>query len=201
MTLTTNYIECLNVCKKYHKKKIINNYNKKFYKGKCYMIIGENGSGKSTLLKIILGLIRPSSGYINNPYNKISYVPEKINLPNNVKVIEFINVLKDIKNGEDKRIDELFDYFNLSFAKEYKLKELSKGMMQKVIIIQALMTDSDVYIFDEVLNGLDPVMQDKFLNYIELLKKNNALILITSHYSNYYKNVIDEMVIMKSNYD
>ena len=196
MTSTINYIEVRNLDKKYRGKKVIDNYSHVFTKGKCIMIMGENGSGKSTLLKIILGLVHKTSGVINNPFKSISYVPEKINLPMNVKVIDFLNVLRDIKNCNKDKIDYLLDYFEITFAKEYKLRELSKGMMQKVLIIQALMADSCVYVFDEVLNGLDKKMQDKFLKYIDVLKGSGALILITSHYSSIYQDVIDEVVIM-----
>lgn len=82
-------------------------------------------------------------------------------------------------------------------AKEKKLKELSKGMLQKILIIQSLMVDADVYVFDEVLNGLDVNNQNKFLDYLKVLKDNNKLIIITSHYSDYYKKIVDEIIDMK----
>ena len=192
-------IRLIGITKKYHKKEVISNYSYTFSKGKCYMIVGENGTGKSTLLKIILGMVRINSGEIINPFKRISYVPEKSFLPMGVSVCNFINVLSNILECDIETINYLFDYFEIGFAKKYKLRELSKGMLQKVLVIQALMKDSDVYIFDEVLNGLDSKMQEKFLSYIEVLKKENALILITSHYSHFYKKVVDEVVEMKRN--
>lgn len=188
------YIRLVSITKIYKKKIVLNNINLTFNLGKCYMLVGENGSGKSTILKLITGLIYPSKGLIDNSNLTISYVPEKVSLPMHVKVIDFLNILKEIKQASDEKINYLIDYFELSDAKNKKLKELSKGMLQKVLIIQSLMVDTDVYIFDEVLNGLDKNNQDKFINLLNELKSKNKLVLITSHYSDYYKNIVDEVI-------
>ena len=191
---TNKCIRLVSITKIYKKKTVLNNINLSFELGKCYMLVGENGSGKSTILKIITGLIYPSKGLIDTNDLTLSYVPEKVSLPMHVKVIDFLNILKEIKQATDEKISYLLDYFELSNAKEKKLKELSKGMLQKVLIIQSLMVDTDVYIFDEVLNGLDKNNQDKFINLLNDLKKHNKLVLITSHYSDYYKKIVDEVI-------
>ena len=76
-----------------------------------------------------------------------------------------------------------------------RMKELSKGMMQKVIIIQAMINNPDLYIFDEALNGLDISMQNKLLEIIDNLKKENKMIIITSHYPKLYERTVD--VVLK----
>lgn len=192
---TSKELKIINLKKQYYKNIVLENLNLVFTSGKCYMLIGENGSGKSTLIKIILRLIYPTSGKIKNDFQIFSYIPEKINLPMNVKVIDFLSVLYNIKKG-NKDLICLLDTWNLLNALNYKLYELSKGMLQKVLIIQALFKDSEVYIFDEVLNGLDVGMQKKFLEEVESLKKRQCLIIITSHYSKYYESIVDEIIKM-----
>ena len=95
-----------------------------------------------------------------------------------------------------KEVDYYLKYWQIEKDKNKKLKELSKGMLQKVIITQALLGKTDVLIFDEALNGLDSTMQKKLLKLIEENKKEK-IVLITSHYKDYYNAVIDKTLIIK----
>ena len=153
------------------------------------MIVGKNGAGKSTLLKIILGFVWPTKGHVETGTSSIGYVPEKMALPLFTTVSSFLDAMRLLKGGTTEETDYYLDYFMLSSAKDKKLKELSKGMLQKVVIIQAFLGNPDVLIFDEALNGLDRDMQKKLLALIEEEKKKNKIILITSHYQDYYHNV------------
>ena len=154
------------------------------------MIIGENGAGKSTLLKIILGLIFSDSGQVIKNDLMIGYVPERIDPPPFVSVRKFLEIINDIKNGDKKDIDYYLEYWELNDSNK-KLSELSKGMLQKVIITQAFLGSPECLIFDEALNGLDKTMQKKLLNLIRKEKKKGKIIIITSHYQDYYKDVVD----------
>ena len=158
------------------------------------MIIGANGAGKSTILKIILGFIYPTSGVINTSHLVFGYVPEKVNMPSFVSVYSFLDTIRELKKGKTKELDYYLDYFSLTTAKEKRLGELSKGMLQKVIIIQAFLGEPDVLVFDEALNGLDSVMQKKLLELIKKEKKKNKIILITSHYKDYYHDVVTKTI-------
>lgn len=160
------------------------------------MIVGANGAGKSTLLKIILGFVYPSSGYVENNLF-IGYVPEKITVPPFVKVIDFLNNMCDIKNGNARDVIDYLEYWKITDAKDKRLGELSKGMLQKVIITQAFLGSPEVLIFDEALNGLDKEMQKKLLMLIKKEKEKGKIILITSHYQDYYKNVVDKTLVIK----
>ena len=160
------------------------------------MIVGENGAGKSTLLKIILGLVYPTSGTIKTNDLKIGYVPEKLTPPPFITIYDFLLVMNNIKNGKVEDIDYYLKYWELNNDKNKKIKELSKGMLQKVIITQALLGTPDCLIFDEALNGLDRDMQKKLLDLIKKEKKNK-IIIITSHYQDYYKDVVDKTLLIK----
>ena len=70
-------------------------------------------------------------------------------------------------------------------------------MMQKVVLIQAMIHDPSIYIFDEALNGLDVNMQKKLIEYIKLEKEKGKIVIITSHYPKLYENVIDVYLEIK----
>lgn len=169
--MNSKVIELINLKKIYDRTIIldINAFN--FYKGGKYLLIGENGSGKSTLLKILLGLVKPNSGMIKNNYLNISYVPEKSILP------DFINLKTFLKGYDIKKIIELAEIFDIDINKPFY--KYSKGMRQKAIIIQAFITNSDVILFDEPINGLDQRSKEYFMSYVIDINKT---IIISTHY-------------------
>ena len=162
------------------------------------MIIGENGAGKSTLLKMIMGLIYPTSGRVLTNGLRIGYVPEKVTMPKLITIEHFLLTLCELKKGKKEEIDYYLSYWGLIKDKHKRLNELSKGMMQKVIITQAFFGSPDIMIFDEALNGLDSTMQKKLLELIRKKKKEGKIILITSHYKDYYSDVVDKTVVIKN---
>lgn len=193
-------IELENVYKKYNKKIILNKINYAFEQGKCYLIVGENGSGKTTLLKAILSLIN-ISGVIKKEKLTIGYIPDSLSFPEYVTVYSFLYNVGLIKKVKPQKIKIFLDIvlkeWDLYKCKNQKIKELSKGMKQKVLILQSMMNNPSVYIFDEALNGLDFNMQIKLIDFIKTMKENNKTIIITSHYVNMYKEIVDKMLIIK----
>ena len=147
-------IEIIDYYKKYRNNNVFNNINISFEKGKSYLLIGSNGSGKSTIIKSILGLVK-YKGTIIKRVDKFGYVPEKTIIPLNLTVYEFlseVSLLKGLEGDINKVIDEELLRWNIYSKKHKLIKTLSKGMMQKVAIIQSLLIDNDVYFFDEVWN-------------------------------------------------
>lgn len=195
-------IEIENLNKSYGKNCVLSNINISFEYGKCYMIIGVNGVGKSTFLKCVLKASRINSGSIKRNYSRLGYVPEKLILPNGLKVYEFLKMLALIKGMNDKEIDEKIDLFlemwKLNEKRNSKIGSLSKGMHQKLIIIQSLIDSPDLVVFDEVLNGLDGEMQKLLFSLIEKMKKRNVTIILTSHYPKEYDEVVDEVLEIKN---
>lgn len=192
-------IEVNNLNKKYHHHIIFENVSYKFEKGKCYMLIGQNGSGKSTFIKCLLGLTH-FQGDIKSETEKIGYVPEKMFLPHHLKVGEFLKDIIELKcNNEinEEMINSYLDRWSILNKKDKRIKTLSKGMMQKLAIIQALITDPDLLIFDEVLNGLDINNQNLLFETIRILKENGKTIIVSSHYPKEYLNVVDVVLEVK----
>lgn len=186
-------IDVINLSKKYHHNIVLDKVNIYFEKGKCYMLVGSNGSGKSTFIKSLLGLTN-YNGEIKQNNIKYGYVPEKIILPLNLTINEFlkeISILKGIETNLDETINNQLLTWNLYEKKHSLIKTLSKGMMQKVSIIQSLIIDNDVYIFDEVLNGLDQNNQGVFFDCIAELKRRGKTIIISTHYPKEYLQIVD----------
>ena len=104
--------------------------------------------------------------------------------------------MNELKGGAKEEINYYLNYWDLNDAKNKRLSELSKGMLQKVIITQAFLGEPEVLVFDEALNGLDYLMQKKLLELIKSEKKKGKIVIITSHYQDYYKKVIDKKLVI-----
>lgn len=166
-------IEIKGLKKYYDKHKVIDIESFKFYDKCKYLLIGENGIGKSTLIKMIIGVIKPSEGKIELYSKRIGFVPEKVFLPEFIRVDTFLKMIN--KNYDDKYLDLL------DLDKRKMIYKLSKGNRQKLTIVQALIEDNDILIFDEPLNGLDRKCKESLF---KILKEMNKLIIIASHYPN-----------------
>lgn len=163
--------------KKYKKNIVIDNFSYQFTQGNIYLITGVNGCGKTTLIKLISRLIYPNSGAIKSR-GKISYSPDKIIFPQDVKLENFLNLL--IRDSTKK----CYDLWGIDKYKETKLKKLSKGTLVKVKHAITLFSDGDLLLFDEPLNGLDDKSKTIFVDEINSLKKIGKVIIIATHFKN-----------------
>lgn len=183
--------------KKYYKKNLVLDIEYlHFEKNKTYLILGANGSGKSTLIKSIIGLIN-YEGSIKKNYDIIGYVPERFPEISLIKTSSLLNnlMIKSEKTIRGQIISQFSDFFELNVNKT--ICSLSKGNMQKVIIMQALINNANIFIFDEALNGLDKKNQERFKSILKILKNSNKTIIIASHYPDYYNDFYDYVIHLK----
>lgn len=183
-------IEINNLTKYYGKNKVLDIPYFCFYESFSYLLVGENGAGKSTLIKLITNMIKASSGKVFTNA-KISYVPEKFSFPDNVSAFSFLDNLCKVRNNKSKinQVKYLLKWWDIDGAK--KISSLSKGMKQKLLILQAIIDEADLYIFDEPLNGLDPKAQADFIQVLKNLKNLNKTIIVCTHYEKYYESFFD----------
>ncbi|HBP26120.1 MAG TPA: ABC transporter ATP-binding protein, partial [Acholeplasmatales bacterium] len=98
----------------------------------------------------------------------------------------------------NERIDALLEEWELSDSRDRKMGELSKGMNQKVLIIQALLTSPELYFFDEPMSGLDERSQRRLVNQIRALKIEKKTMIVTTHYPRQYEQAADIALIMEN---
>lgn len=188
-------IEVHNLTKIYKNDvKSLDNINLKINNG-MFGLLGQNGAGKSTLMKILIGLIKPTSGSVsilNKELNKtnetfiksiIGYMPQEFGFYNNFNVnecLEYIAILKGLPKYErNKNIKDVLDKVNLREYKKKKYKELSGGMKRRVGLAQALIGEPQILIVDEPTAGVDPQERIRIRNILSSYSKNHTVILST----------------------
>lgn len=172
-----------NISKSYHEKEVLKNINYEFQKG-LYILCGENGIGKSTIIKIIKGFVKPTNGeaIVNG---KICYIPDKVVFPSYLTIDNILKSLKDYYKSKIE-ISELYKLFNYTAYKDYQIKHISKGTYQKLLLSISLLNLSDIYLFDEPLNGLDYETCLVFKNFLQTILNDNKIIIISSHLPDFY---------------
>lgn len=187
-------VDVRNVSKKYGKKKVLDEVNLKVAKGDIYGLVGNNGAGKSTLLKIITGIEESYSGEFSllkasdrkEYYEVRKYIGALIEEPGfytglSVKDnLEYYRIQRGIPNS--KRVDEVIDMMGLADDKKKKFGKLSLGKKQRLGIALALLSEPQLLILDEPINGLDPQAIMDFRNLmLKLNREKGVTIIISSH--------------------
>lgn len=191
--------------KRFGKNEVLCGVNLEIGEGGIFAVLGPNGSGKTTLIKCLLGMVIPNKGTINvlgsnvrngSAYrNKIDYLPQIANFPNNLKVKELITMIKDLR-GNTTVDEDLIKLFRLEPFMDKKLGNLSGGTKQKVNLVLTFMFDSPLIILDEPTSGLDPISLIRLKNLIQTEKAKGKTILITSHIMSFVEEVSDEIVFL-----
>lgn len=180
-----------NIHKKFRKFQALNDINAELRKGQVISLVGPNGSGKTTLIKSILGLVKPDSGQIlfdNQVVNDtveyrrhIGYMPQIGRYPDNMKIGQVFEMIKNIRQHDKQLDEELYYKFKLDTLLDKTMRSLSGGTRQKVSAALAFLFDPQILILDEPTAGLDPVASEILKEKIVAEKQKGKLILITSH--------------------
>lgn len=201
------YIEVNNYTKIIKGMTVLDNVNLTLEKGSISLIVGGNGSGKTMLLRALSGLIFPTSGEILIDGKKmifnekfpvdIGICIEQNGMQSNISGFENLAYLANINKIIDKeeilRYMKLFDIYKY---KDMKFKKYSLGMKKKLALIQAVMENQDLMIFDEPLNGLDEKSIDVFVKLLEEEKAKGKTIIIATHKQNIFENILDRVFEM-----
>jgi ABC-2 type transport system ATP-binding protein len=164
-----------------------------FRKGECTGLLGHNGAGKTTTIRLVLGLIKPDAGkiYFENhalgreDRGRIGYLPETVRMSPNFTCREVLQThvqLYDFPSevNRKKLVEEKLDEVGMLPFATRKIRELSKGMAQRVAWAQATIHNPDLLILDEPFSGLDPVGRATMKRWIlEEKNKKRTMILCT----------------------
>ena len=184
-------LEFINVEKSFGAKKVLKGVNFTAKSGVANGYLGRNGSGKTTSFRILLDIFKPDKGQIlldgkklDHKKVKIGYLPEERGMYDGVGLVDqltYFGMLKGMKKkAEQTEAKKWLEYFDLKDDKQ-ALKTLSKGNAQKIQIIQSVMNDPDILVFDEPFSGLDPVNVSKLKEIINNFIKRDKLVLFSSH--------------------
>ena len=202
-----NYIEVNNYTKIIKGMTVLDNVNLTLEKGSFSLIVGINGSGKTMLLRALSGLIFPTSGEILIDGKKmifnekfpvdIGICIEQNGMQSNISGFENLAYLANInkKIGEED-ILKYMKIFDIYKYKDMKFKKYSLGMKKKLALIQAVMENQDLMIFDEPLNGLDEKSIYAFIKLLEEEKSKGKTIIIATHKQNIFENIPDKVFEM-----
>ncbi|MFB2002784.1 ATP-binding cassette domain-containing protein [Staphylococcus warneri] len=188
--MTTEAIVANHISKSINHKEIINDLSITIPKYSITHIQGHNGTGKTITLQLLAKLIRPTTGNIK-VNGRISYAPDYLPNDLNLTVGEYLSFIRQLNHIpiNDQALNDMISKMQLEPFLSHRIKNCSKGTQQKVNLIQCLTTKADVYLFDEPFNGLDQSSLAYLLSQLKLLK-NKATIILTSHDSRIYHDII-----------
>jgi ABC-2 type transport system ATP-binding protein len=181
------------------------------YQGETFGLLGPNGAGKTTLLKILLGVIRPTSGramLLGHPLGlrsvkqRVGYLPENAYFYDYLTAWEFLEFVGGLfqipKSVRNQRISQLLDLVGLAktTAKKKQMRQYSKGMLQRVGMAQALINDPEVVFLDEPMSGLDPLGRYHVREIILSLKAQGKTIFFNSHILADVEKICDRIAIL-----
>ncbi|MEU2610229.1 ABC transporter ATP-binding protein [Micromonospora sp. NPDC007271] len=177
-------------------------------RGEVFGYLGPNGAGKSTTIRLLLDLIRPTSGralvFGEEPrrhavplHRRIGYLAGDFVVNPRQRVDECLNFLADLRGGVPRvRITELAERLDLDLSAQ--IKTLSKGNRQKVGLVQAFMHRPELLILDEPTSGLDPLVQQTFLDLVREAKAGGQTTFMSSHIMSEVEAVADRVGIIRA---
>ncbi len=164
------------------------------HRGEIYGFLGPNGSGKTTTLKILMGLVRSTSGkaeVLGKPAGnvqarrQIGFLPEGPYFYDYLTAEEFLAFygrLAGLERAElGRRIDHLLEVVGLNEARTRQLRKFSKGMLQRIGLAQALIHDPELVILDEPMSGLDPIGRKQVRDLILGLRDQGKTVFFSTH--------------------
>lgn len=211
--VSKNYV----VRKKRNKEVIaaVNNLSFSIKKGEIFGLLGPNGAGKTTTIKMLISLLKPTTGRItvlgHDVEKEDKLIKDKMNfmfggergLYERLTLREYLlyfSVLYKLDNStSEQRINNLIKQVGLETNENQKIYTFSKGMKQRVHLARCLLNKPKVIFLDEPTIGLDPIAAKKIRNIIkDLAKKEDITILITTHYMAEAEEMCDRIAIIYS---
>lgn len=189
-------LQLIHIEKKFGDKSALHGINLSVGRGEIFGLIGQEGAGKTTLFKIAAGLLKPDQGTVligGEPTHQrprtakmeVGYVPSTFRLYDKLTVKEYMEFyagfypLEGLK--KDRWIREILDQLELLDMEDVFVEKLTQGMSRRLCVAQALLSDPQVLILDEMGNGLDARARKDFRRLLKNMSQTNRTILISSH--------------------
>jgi ABC-2 type transport system ATP-binding protein len=176
--------------------------------GVVFGYLGPNGAGKTTTLRLLMGLLRPTSGSVTvlgidvqaEPtavHRRVGYLPGDFVADPQMTAWEYLQYLGRLRGGvSEVAIDELVERFSLDRSR--RIGTLSRGNRQKIGLVQAFMHHPDLLVLDEPTSGLDPLMQREFMALLGERRDAGATVVLSSHILTEVAEIAESVAIIRS---
>lgn len=178
--------------------------------GEIFALLGPNGAGKSSIIRMLVGMTRPDSGHIeishqdqhydHVPRRFLGYLPEDRGLYPDKSVEKNLLYLAQLhglsKAQAQQEMNHWLDIFELTERRKEDLKQLSKGNQQKVQLIAAVIHKPALVILDEPFSGLDPINQEKVVEFLKTLREKGMTVILSAHQMAMVEKLADRMLLM-----
>lgn len=204
-------VEIKNLEKFYGKNRAVAGLNLEIKEGELFVLVGPNGAGKTTALKMLVGLLRPTSGSIRiTGYNVttqltevkklLSFVPDTPYVYEKLTPWELLRFVGKLYSLDSKAIEqrgtELLKFFSLWEVQNVLIEEFSHGMRQKAILCAGLVHDPKLFILDEPMVGLDPVGIRNFKDFLKQKSCRGMTIIFSTHLLSLAEELADRIGII-----
>lgn len=177
--------------------------------GQIVGYLGPNGAGKTTTFKLLLGLLRPTSGdawllgaHIKDirSRERVGFLPEQPYFYNYLTAYEFLDfychLFKQSKATRQQRVEELLELVGLDEVADVQLRNFSRGMLQRIGVAQALINDPQLIFLDEPMSGLDPIGRKQIRDLLLRLKTEGKTVLYSTHILSDVEAISDQVAIL-----
>jgi len=205
--MTSTIINVQRATKRYGRAIGIDDVSLRVSAGEVLGLLGPNGSGKTTLLRLMLGLIRLTSGSItmfgrniatadDDMRSGIGYLPGDLALYGQQTVRQYLTLMATLRRRSMMpRALVMCERFGLDTTR--RIGDLSRGTKQKVAVVQAFMHEPDLLLLDEPTSGLDPIVQREFEVLVDETRRRGATIVLSSHILAEVERLADRVAVMR----
>ncbi len=200
-------LEVRNLVKRYDGFTAVDDLTFEVRRGEIFGLLGPNGAGKTTTIRAIMDIFKPDEGTIvvlgrppGAARTRVGYLPEERGLYRDLKVLEVLEYLAELKGMDRSRAREQaqkwLERVDLAEWATRKVKDLSRGMQQKLQFVASVVHDPELLILDEPFQGLDPVNVDLLKRLIRDLQAEGKTILLSAHQMNLVEVLCDRIVLI-----
>lgn len=198
-------IEVNHLTKSFRARRVLNDINVRIAPGRIVGLMGDNGAGKTTLLKILAGVLANWSGDVRiagsvpGPASKakVSFLPDTSFLAPHLRAADAIAQFERFFDDFDAvKARSMVDFFGLPW--DVTLKNMSKGMREKVQIALAMSRNASVYLLDEPISGVDPASRDVILRGILSNLNDGSTLLLSTHLISDVEAIVDDVIFLRA---
>ncbi|MBN1178350.1 MAG: ATP-binding cassette domain-containing protein [Anaerolineae bacterium] len=203
----TMVIQVQDLVKRYGNVVAVDGLSFEVQEGEIFGLLGPNGAGKTTTIRVIMDIIQPDHGTVkvlglppNRAKDRVGYLPEERGLYRNLKVLETLVYLAELKGRPRdvarQRAQALLEQVALDDWAERRVRDLSRGMQQRLQFIASIVHDPAVIFLDEPFQGLDPVNVERIKGLIDALCAAGKTIVLSTHQMNMVEALCDRIVLI-----